>query len=82
MEKTKAALKNLKEWSTSLNTVIEDLTPQILDALDNKKPLPEGCPSRASLANLISGSIMKKLSEVNAAYKYLNESIWEEGKKK
>ncbi|HEY5124692.1 MAG TPA: hypothetical protein VIK14_13255 [Ignavibacteria bacterium] len=80
MQKTNQILKRLEEWSNSLNYVIKDLTPQILDALDKTKPLPENCPSNASLADLISDGIFKKLSEVNSAYNDLKEAIWEEGK--
>jgi hypothetical protein len=80
MEKTKKALKNLEEWSNSLNYAIKDYAPQIIEALDKSIPLPDGCPSHASLANLISESILKKLSEVNYAFKDLQDSIWDEGK--
>jgi len=80
MDKTKQALKNLDDWSKSLSNAIQIYSPQIIEALNKDIPLPEGCPSRASLADLVLGKIYEKLSEVNASYKYLNDCIWEEEK--
>jgi hypothetical protein len=82
MEKTKRAIKQLEEWSNSLNYAIKEYGSQIINALKDETKLPENCPSRASLADLISGQIYKKLDEVNAAYKDLINAIWEEGKNK
>lgn len=80
MDKTKSALKNLDDWSKSLNNAIQIYGPQILEALNKNTELPKDCPSRASLADLALNKILEKLSEVNASLKHLNNCIWEEGK--
>jgi len=52
----------------------------ILKAISGEKELPDGCPSRGSLAVMEISGIKKKLSEVTAAVKDLENAIWQKGK--
>ena len=92
MSETQKTYKRLAEWVTALynETTGKTISPPptekmphlefILKAISGEKELPDGCPSRGSLAVMEISGIKKKLSEVTAAIKALENAIWREGK--
>lgn len=73
------AYKRLKSWADSLNNVVEGSYDEIKDALNPETKLPKGCPSHASLAELVLRQVKKKLREVNGAVEDVEKAIWKEG---
>ena len=69
-------LKNLQNWVYALADVTEDIIPQIRKTLEGESELPENCPSKESMAELMLRGIKKKLDEVNEAYKMVYDSIF------
>lgn len=81
MTKVEEAYKRLTTWTASLNMDVQSETFDYLRQIlyDDNIKLPDNCPSRASLAQMQIRGIEKKLDEVNAAFKALEDAIWEEG---
>ncbi len=53
------------EWSiNALKSVSEDIIPEVLDILNGKTKIIEGCPSKESQAELIFRSLKKKFRSV------------------
>ena len=69
-------LGRLGQWIESLHLAAQSDLAEIENALfDKKYKIPEGCPSRASMAGLILRHTEGKLSEVNAAIKEFKEAL-------
>ena len=50
--------------------------PQVKEILYEDKPLPEGCPSRASMAELILRGIKGRIEELTELLDDLDKQIW------
>ena len=80
MTKVEEVYKRLTSWIGSLNMEVQGETSEhIRRILSGDIELPENCPSRASLIQLQIRGIEQKLEEVNAAFRDLENAIWEEG---
>jgi hypothetical protein len=57
--------------------------PQVKDALYKDKPLPENCPSKASLAVFILRGLRGRVEEITELFDMVEKEIWSEygGKK-
>jgi hypothetical protein len=73
------AYERLVHCADSLKTAAEMNLPQIREAFDPNHPLPENCPSRASLAAMIFRHVRKKQVEVNGAIEDVEKAIWKIG---
>ncbi len=67
------ALKRLKDCSQSIANQMDGVCSQIQDVFENKITLPDGCPSKQSMAAMIFREIDQSLDEVNAAYKNVHQ---------
>lgn len=71
-------LERLSQWIDSLHIAAQSDLKEIQNTLfDKKYKLPEGCPSRASVAELVLRHTEKKLLEVNATFKEFREALIE-----
>lgn len=61
-------LKQLRNWSQSLASEVQTAVPSVEATLRSGNPLPDGCPSRGSLAAMELNGVAKKLSEVKAIF--------------
>lgn len=67
----------------SIKILADTDLPQVKDALDESKPLMEGPPSRASMAEFILRGIRGRNEELTELLNKLEEAIWKEyGEKK
>lgn len=81
-EKLDTLLNELQKWSKSLALTTEEVPDYIKKALYENEPLPDTCPSRASLAELELRAIKKKLNEVNGIYQMIHDHLFEHYKDK
>lgn len=80
MSKVDEACKRLMSFTKSLEMqVYGESFGYVREILSGDKELPDGCPSRASLAIMQLGSIRDVLDEVNGAFQDLEDAIWDEG---
>ena len=80
MSKVEEVYQRLMSFTKTLEMQVHgENYKHLRDILSDNKELPDGCPSRASLAILQIGSIREALDEVNAAYQALEDAIWNEG---
>ncbi len=63
---------------TLLNKINFSL-PDVENSLTSTEPLPEGCPSRVSLALMALSDIEEKLGEFTETLRRLRESIRKQG---
>ena len=76
MENLEKELKLLASWTTTLDNTVKSCVPEIKDVFLSKVPLPESCPSRASMAAMVLGGVKEKLVEVSSAVHRVYEAIW------
>lgn len=79
MKEFDEAYERLRSWSQTLRNTIENNLPQIRNALTSDEPLPENCPSRASMAALILRQIKQSFDEVKGCIEDIEKQIWKEG---
>lgn len=72
------ALKNLKNWSTSLQIVVDSTTPQIEQVFTDNYQLIPGCPSKASAALMCLRQVENVVEELNGALVTLDTAIRKE----
>jgi hypothetical protein len=70
------AFNHLERTISSLQMTTQSILPEVRDAIEGRTELPDGCPSRESLASLVFRQIREKLNEVNAAIVIAETSIW------
>jgi hypothetical protein len=73
----------VKSTAESIKILADTDLPQVKDALDVNKPLMDGPPSRASMAEFILRGIRGRNEELRELLDMLEEAIWKEygGKK-
>jgi uncharacterized protein (DUF2342 family) len=76
-EKLETLLNELEGWSKSVGRQAIAMIPQVRDAIEKDTSLPEGCPSRASMAALILSQIEKPVSEVTGIMQMIREHLFE-----
>lgn len=70
-------LNELQHWADSVGRQTTAMIPQVRDAIDENTSLPEGCPSRASMAVLILDQIGKPISEVTGIMEMVRKHLFE-----
>lgn len=76
-QKLKQHEQMLKQWAQAIILKIDDFFPDIWSSLESNDPLPQGCPSKASLAAMSLSEINKPLREVNAIYDEIRKHLFE-----
>jgi hypothetical protein len=68
-------LNELENWSGSVGRKAADIIPQVKEAVESTKPLPNNCSSRAVLAGFILREIYGPVSEVTGIMKMIEEHL-------
>lgn len=68
--------ERLQDFTTSLSLTVKDTLPNREQILDGKRPLPDNCPSKESMAELELSGIKKNLSEVVAAVDDIEKALF------
>jgi hypothetical protein len=68
-------LKRLTSWAKTLAAKAETAAPVIEEILSGKRVLPEGCPTKESLAAMELGGVQKAFTEVEAAYRDIQKRL-------
>lgn len=66
--------ERLKQWTDTLALTVENVLPQVKDALDGKVQLPKNCPSKEAMAELELGRIEKNSPRWSPPSSTLNET--------
>jgi len=69
-------LQHLQTGALSLAAETETLVPQIRETLAGNTKLPDGCPSKESMADLQLNEIRQKLKEVHTALEMVEDAVW------
>lgn len=78
-ESVEFASQELASWTNALSLTVEDALAQVKETMQAVR-LPQGCPSHAAMAEMCLRGPKKKLREVQAALKDLEEAIYFEAK--
>jgi hypothetical protein len=70
-------LEQLESWAASVGRQAAIMIPQVREAVESDKPLPENCPNKASMAVLILNQIGKPVSEVTGIMQMIREYLFE-----
>lgn len=76
-EQLEILLEQLENYSKSVGRVAESMITQVREAMESNKPLPDSCPSKASMATLILDQIGKPVSEVTGIMQMIREHLFE-----
>ena len=68
----------VRSTAESIKILADTDLPQVKEALYGNKPLPEGCPSRASLGVFILRGIRGRVDEITELLDMLEKKIWED----
>ncbi len=69
-------ITRLRNNGVSVRIITETATQQIEDLIKGKSKIPDGCPSIASLTDMILGDVMQNLDEANNTMERLNAYLW------
>jgi hypothetical protein len=76
MSELEDTYQRLLSSTHSLLGTAERCLPEIHEALDPASKLPDGCPSRASMAEMIYRDVKKWFREVETAVHDVESAIW------
>lgn len=71
-------ITQLENWTQALAEEVRMAAPGVNAIIQNRPPLPSGCPSHAAMAELELRPAAKKLSEVTQTMKLLKAAMWRE----
>jgi len=72
----KECFTQLFNMANALKITVENNIPEIINTLDGKTKLIEGCPSKNSQAELVFRHIQKKFKYVSEMMKEAEDMIW------
>ena len=76
-DKLKQLFEQLGYTGTSVKIAIETYPVETIEYLEGKKGLPDGCPSRASMAEMALSRVYKNIKDAEATYEAIIKHIRE-----
>jgi hypothetical protein len=68
-------IEQLRNNGTSIGIITKTATDEIMEIVQSGK-IPEGCPSIASLTDMVLGHVMENLDSANHTMESLNAYLW------